>query len=424
MENQHYYKSLDVLRIILMALIIVVFYGDPTGMSDKLTIPMNFAPGCIFAIYGYVVLRENVDYAKRIKRVFKAFLIMFVVYGILAAGYFALLARTFGVPFVDVLKAMLNKRTIFEFVVLNVWPISLGSSIWMVQAVLYALIVLWVLDRKLGLLKKFTGILCFLLFAAAVLFGECAAVWNFDFHGYTYIPGNFITKALPYMLLGKLLHKYRPKLQRLNNAALLAIALAGVGMCFGEVFILTALNKLDYIGGFIGHIPMTAAMMELFLRINKFFQMRRVIRFDKVLYYGYNPLGEILLMFISMNFGIIGDLYPFVGVIMAVIFAAIYAVLRYRPDVKKALRKTERNIQILNESVQEQQEWRAAHKTSAREKWRRVKHGFDKFTFRPDLKRSMRRMEERKEMRRAYREEQRKWKAARRRKKLKRWFRK
>ena len=95
-------------------------------------------------------------------------------------------------------------------IVLCTWPFPVGETIWFIQALLYARVILWFMN-KYGLMKHYKKILI-VTALLTVFFGEFAGIIRFNFHGYTYIPGNAITRALPYMLLGRFLYEKREAL--------------------------------------------------------------------------------------------------------------------------------------------------------------------------------------------------------------------
>ena len=65
--------------------------------------------------------------------------------------------------------------------------------------------------NKYGLMKHYKKVLIVTALISLFL-GEFAGIIRFNFHGYTYIPGNGITRALPYMLLGRFLYEKREAL--------------------------------------------------------------------------------------------------------------------------------------------------------------------------------------------------------------------
>lgn len=65
--------------------------------------------------------------------------------------------------------------------------------------------------NKYGLMKHYKKVLIVTALISLFL-GEFAGIIRFNFHGYTYIPGNGITRTPPYMLLGRFLYERREAL--------------------------------------------------------------------------------------------------------------------------------------------------------------------------------------------------------------------
>ena len=90
-------------------------------------------------------------------------------------------------------------------------------------------------------------------FAIMILFGEFAGIIHFNFHGYQYIPGNWLTRALPYMLLGMYL---REKLGSLFEIAIwkyIVLFVTGALLSVGEIILLGRLGLLVYEGHMLGY---------------------------------------------------------------------------------------------------------------------------------------------------------------------------
>lgn len=325
MNKKYYYKSFDTLRIVLICFLILVNYGLPTGLSDLITLPMNFAPGCLFAIYGYLVLRENVDYKVRIRRAFVAFILTFIAYMLLVMGYTAIAASRSDVAFVDALKSLFTKRSIFEFVVLNVWFMRVGNSIWMVQALFYALIALWIMERLK--LLRYSKAICIVLFVISFLVSEGAGFIHFNILGYYYIPGNFFTRALPYMLLGKILYDNRKKLNEMELITHIVIMVVGVLLCYGELFGFSMLNKLYYVGHLLGYIPMTVAAIGLciYLREERPDDSKANLIY-KIAFYLYNPFAEMLIVVGTLLSSTIGPQVMWLTGVITVLFVIMLVI--------------------------------------------------------------------------------------------------
>lgn len=299
MNDKEYYFSLDLLRIGLVLLLALVYFGVPIIGWDWVAVSLNFAPGCLFAVYGFVALGKGTNYKARIKKLMTAFLITFVVYGILTLGYMKIVSNVTEVPYSDYLAQIFRKRSIFEFVVLNVWPTEIGSTIWMLQAAAYAMPILWFLDEKLHLLK-YSFTLSILLFIINFAISDGAALWNFHFLNYTFIPGNFLTRALPYMLLGNAIRNHLEKLEDVEPLSLWVMFFSGIALCYCEVFGLRMLGKIVYAGHLVGHIMITFAVVALAVR-KPLSEVKFTNFIHKVLYYLYNPVGEGIFLLLALK---------------------------------------------------------------------------------------------------------------------------
>jgi hypothetical protein len=129
-----------------------------------------------------------------------------------------------------------GKRMIFNFVVLNLWPCPIGDNFWFIQAMLYAYIIIYIAD-KLNLFKLYKGVLV-VTFIAMLLLGEFAGVIHFNFLGYPYIPGNWLTRALPYILLGRLIREHKDFLLSWRKFVYWILFVVGGGLVILELFVL------------------------------------------------------------------------------------------------------------------------------------------------------------------------------------------
>ena len=238
-----YLTSVDVLRVICLTAIMIASLGLPIPFFDYLRPYLNAGTGILFTLYGFIVLRDGADLRKNIKHAAIVFAVLFAVYGLITMGY---LWFYYGKPFM-----YFNKRGIFNFVVLNFWGENICSTIWYVQSTLYALIILWLLRR----FKDYDWLLCIVLFVLAILIGELAKVINFSFLGNEYIPGNFLTRTIPYMLLGRLIWKHYDKLAGLGRSRLNELIAIGFVVSAIEYCALYYFDKLGYTNHLIGFIP-------------------------------------------------------------------------------------------------------------------------------------------------------------------------
>ena len=308
------------LRLILMLFICFWAFGcpDPTGIVNSLS---GFAIPAFFILSGYYVLdtKREVRLEKilrKIKRSALCFAFVFLFY----------VAINVPVMLLNHMTLTFSKRMIFEFVVMNLWPLPIGDNIWFIQAMLYAYIVIFILD-KLKLLK-FYRILLILLFVFMLLTGEFSGVIHFSNPlGYPYIPGNWLTRALPYILLGKLMRDMKKKLMETKFWKYLIAFVVGAGLVVLEIMILTWTGNLRYTAHMIGFGIMAVAVCGLAISI-PLGTANRVIHFDSAIsgitYILMNPIYYAIAIFLGASNP---DFVSLLGGIVAFIASALVALI-------------------------------------------------------------------------------------------------
>ena len=246
------------LRFLLMAFVCFWNYGvpEPTGF---LSAASGFAIPAFYILSGYFILtadpkERQAKVVRKIKRTLKWFAILFAVYLAFNAALFLINNISVGV----------SKRTVFNFAVLNLWPLPVGSNIWFIQAMLYAYIVIFIAE-KLRLMRFYKIVLALTIILMLVT-GELAAIVRFHFLGYYYIPGNWLTRALPYMLIGLLLREKRERLFEIKNVIYIVIFIAGGVLAIGEIILLGRTGFLIYQGHMTGYGIMAFAVCALAIK--------------------------------------------------------------------------------------------------------------------------------------------------------------
>lgn len=333
--RRRYYESFDIMRVVLMVLAIISTFGLPLENSELITPLLSFAQYAIFTIYGYLVLRDGQDLTVNIKRALKAFIACFAAYLVITVAYLYL---TTGQPFM-----YFTRRGIFNMVVLNVWGPRICNSIWMLQSGLYALILCYIFRG----LKKLDWLIFIVLFIFGILVGEGSMFLNFNVLGYTYIQSNVITRTLPYMLLGRLIHKNMHKFRKWKNSSCYMLFIAGLILSMTEFYGLKYIGMLFYTRHFAGFALMVWALCVWAARREPH-EHRTTMELIapsvyKYIYYIYSPLGCILLEIINR----IGfeDISSYVGVITAALSLIItigFCLLRngfVKDELKRASKK-------------------------------------------------------------------------------------
>ena len=289
------------LRLILMLFVCVWAFGcpEPTGIVNSLS---GFAIPAFFVLSGYYVLDNNRNERlgntlRKIKRTALCFAFVFLFY----------VALNVAMIFLFQMKFEFTKRILFEFIVLNVWPqtlLPIGDNIWFIQAMLYAYIIIYILDRLK--LLRFYKIYLIILIVIMLLTGEFAGFLRFkNLFGYPCIPGNWLTRALPYILIGRVLREKKKALMRVQFWKYLIAFVVGGGLVLFEIMALKWLGALQYIGHMIGYGIMAVAVCGLAISI-PINRPNRIIHFDSaisgLIYVFMNPVYFGLGLLLSVNY--------------------------------------------------------------------------------------------------------------------------
>ncbi len=282
------------LRLILMLFVCLWAFGcpEPTGIVRLLS---GFAIPAFFILSGYYVLdnkrEERLEKTlRKIKRtaLCTAFVLLFY------------LALNIGLIFLYQMQFVITKRVVFEFLVLNIWPFTIGNSFWFIQSMLYAYVVIFIAD-KLKLLRFYKFFLVILLLIMLVT-GEFAGAIRFSIFGYPFIPGNWLTRALPYILIGKFMREKKKSLMKVQFWKYLIAFVVGGGLALLEAEGLGLLGVLNYQGHMIGFGIMAVAVCGLAISI-PIYTPNRVIHFDSaisgLIYVLMNPVYYILAIILG-----------------------------------------------------------------------------------------------------------------------------
>ena len=243
----HYRPGLERLRLILMFFLCIDLLGFPSAIGGFVQTFCGFVPIAFFILSGYLVLRESEHRSERILRAIKR---TAIVFGALVIVYFILNLIYYQSLGVNIFSAFKSKRVWFNFVVLNIWPFDIGTAIWYVQALLYAYIIIYFLDK--WKLLKYDWLIAGVLILFTIITGELAGIIRWSFLGYNSIAGNFLTRALPYILLGCFMHRKYEKFDKLRRRYYALAILAGVILMALEILGLDLLGVSGYYGHLIG----------------------------------------------------------------------------------------------------------------------------------------------------------------------------
>lgn len=285
------------LRLILMLFVGFWAFGcpEPTGFVTALS---GFATPAFFILSGYFVLVDDPErrlrkITRKIIRTLFATIFVLVLYGIINAV----------LMYINGMSLAVGKRMLFNFFVLNLWPLPIGDNFWFIQSLLYAYIGLCILEKIK--LMRFYKVFLVLTVAAMLFLGEFAGIIHFNFLGYPYIPGNWLTRALPYIFIGRLLREKRDFFFKIPKLIHIVMFIVGGGLVILEMFLLARNGLLIYEGHMIGFGIMAFALCALFLSI-PFVAPTRVLHFDPaisgVMYILMNPVYYLLIIFTAMSY--------------------------------------------------------------------------------------------------------------------------
>ena len=309
------------LRLILMLFLCFWAFGcpEPTGIVSAIS---GFAIPAFFILSGYYVLENKREdrlekTLRKIKRSALCFAFVFLLYVAINLALIFL----FHMPFETI-----SKRRVFEFVVLNLWPLPIGDTIWFIQAMLYAYIIIFVLD-KLKLLRYYK-LLLVVLILIMLLTGEFAGVIRFNnILGYSYISGNWLTRALPYILIGRLMREKKKSVMKVKFWKYIIVFFIGAILVLAELAALNLTGLMRYSGHMIGFAVMAIAAcgLAISLPIGK---GNRVIHFDSaisgLIYVLMNPVYCLLVFFFLNRYT---DFVDLLGGLSALLISLIFALI-------------------------------------------------------------------------------------------------
>lgn len=320
-----YVHSAELIKFLLIPFVCFWVYGFPDGLG-LVELLSGFAIPTFYLLSGYFSLSgEEEERGERLKRNIVRNAVFF---GLLFVLYVAinLLVPVFRNEIS--LNMFISKRMWFNFLVLNFWPFTVGDSIWFIQALLYANIILY-FANKFHLLK-FYKLFLIVLVVVMLLTGELAGVIGFNLFGYGYIPGNFLTRALPYLLLGMLLREKYDLLKKFPFWVYLIMFVLGGGLVFGEYFLLFKIGKLVYISHLFGYMVMAVAVCGLMIALDNMpinFVSYYGGRCAKIVYAIHNPMFYLIYLMVIINNPEHIDIYLLLGGCIVYVASLIISII-------------------------------------------------------------------------------------------------
>ena len=293
-----YLPGLDRVRLLLMLFMCINLVGSQSGFGGLMKTVCGFVPPAFFMLSGYLVLRESEHRSERIGRAIKR---SAIVFGIMAVVYFLLNLIFYRLLGVRIVSAFSSKRFWFNFLVMNVWQFDIGGAIWYVQALLYAYIIIYFLDK--WKLLKYDWLFAAVLLVITVVTGELSGLIRWNWHGYTYIPGNFLTRALPYILLGSMVSRKKAKLLRMSSVFYGVGIVVGIVLIFAEALLLAAAEVPGYYGHLIGMGVIAFCVCILTVKNEKVRGFERLFGLSRwhinSIYYLCQPVSLLLVTLLS-----------------------------------------------------------------------------------------------------------------------------
>lgn len=343
-QNTVYYHSqIKKMRWIMLIFGLIYTFGLIPAVRGYSTVILSFVPPAFFIISGYLVLRKSDDIEKRILRTIKRTAICFLI---LTVVYFLL---SLLVDKESTLEIITQKTFWTEFLLFNIWNLPIGSTIWYVQSLLYAYIFIYIL-YKLKLLKL--DILFAVIFlAVTVLSGELSAVIGFNFLGHTVLGGNFVTRAIPYILIGCFIHRKKRFFLSINKSSYVFYIFGifvGTVLSLAEYYVLFIAEKLVYPGHMLGTVIVAVSACCLC-----FFANSENIRYDffsnftrfeiMIPFFVCSPVyyvfSEILKIDAKRGMESVSDISGlmtiFVSFLIFIVYAIIRAIIRKIKNKKK-----------------------------------------------------------------------------------------
>ncbi|GEM_PF-6989678 len=326
--QKKYLTGLDFLRVFCMGLYVILCYSLPLYFAESYKPLLGFSAGTLFCIYGFCSLQDETNLAERIRRCLVAFSICFAGYAVLLMLFCRVLYGTF-FPALDA-RALLNFAVLNYWPTLNGWPGIVGQSIWLLQAALYS-VLLCALFRRC---RKWDWLICIILFVFSFYSGDGAALCHFNLLGNEYIPGNFLTRALPYMLLGRIIWRKQQKLCAFHPLIWVGVVIVGFVLAMAELYLFARWEIMIYSGHLLGFIPVTVGLCVLALQLPSPREHSNIAVFVKYyyrwLYYAFNPLAELLSLFglfIYKTYAQYALFYSVISVLVLITVAIPVAIL-------------------------------------------------------------------------------------------------
>lgn len=297
--SDYYRPGLERLRLILMFLLCINLFGFPTSIGGLFKTFCGFVPIAFFILSGYLVLRESEQRSERIIRTIKRTAIVFVALIIFYFIVNLIYYRSLGF---NIFTAFTSKRMWFNFVVLNVWPFDIGTAIWYVQSLLYAYIIIYFLNK--WKLLRYDWLIAIVLIIFAVSTGELAGLIRWSFLGYNHLVGNFMTRALPYVLIGCFIHRKYNAFDKISSWIYVLAIPVGALLMFLEIIGLAVLGHPGYYGHLIGMPIVAVSICMIAIKTSEDLGFENILGMSRwhinCIYYLCQPVSLVVVLLLSI----------------------------------------------------------------------------------------------------------------------------
>ena len=355
-NKSEYRNSVQKLRLLLMFFLCIDLFGLPTLYGAFAQATCRFAPLTFFILSGYFVLRNSENRSARILRTIKR---SAIVFGILIPVFLIINFAYYRINGMDFFAPFLSWHAWVDFLVFNLWPFDIGTAIWYVQAYLYAYIILYFIEKKD--LLQYDWMIVIACLVLTVLTGELTGLLKFDVLGYEYFPGNFVTRALPYILIGGLIRRKYKLLDRIPIQWYAVFCFVGTALVVAEIYALSIAEAVGYYGHLVGMgvIAVSACMLALKddREPTKFERKFRLSRRDTaIFYYCSQPVAYGLAILLKLSLPrYFDDLASLIGLATFVVCFVIMlpvAFIRRKRRTKKYLKAHNARLEAEKEKAE------------------------------------------------------------------------
>ena len=331
--KEPYCVGIDKLKFFLIPFVCFNTLGFPGQFGGRIQSLSGFVAPCFFILCGFLVLsrdtqRRREKLIRAIKRAGLLFLAMLVLFVLANILYCSLQ----NIPWV---KIFTNKKSLFYFLILNVWPLPMGEPIWFIQSLLYAYIFLLLINKWFEKLwvRRILLIVCV---AFMLVTGEFAGLLGLKFFGASYLPAGMVTRALPYLLIGSLLREKAEGLFMLPPFAYPFLSVVFLALAYGEFTMLANWGILVDASHsiFLGLTAIALACWGIiFPEASKDFIAIHGRLFSKWIYASFQivALGLILFtaFFIPQSYGEIINMGGVIVYVICITIAVVISVIKF-----------------------------------------------------------------------------------------------